>query len=480
MLGLMAANALRGLNEPDEARYALIALEMAQGRSSWWVPRMSDLVHVDKPPLVYWISASAARLLGPGEWALRLPSLSAVLCSLLGLWWLARSLHGPQVVRWALLVCATSLQFWVMGSILSPDMLLTGFLTLAAGAWARAREVPAAHAVPWWIACALCWALAWWTKATVALLMLALLVLSLLLARDPLGLQRLRTRWLVVVVLVLGAPWYLDLMQRFPELRDFFLRGELLGRVVGHADGRQEPAYYYPALATLAWLPWWPLVVALLWQGRRRLAETGLDDGCRRIGVEGWMVLLGLLAFSLLSSKLPSYILPLSRWVALLYARVIAREAAGPLVPRAVQACVVLAVLGSVATVAALRVVDASIGSQSSMRRIGAALRAQGAGLVLVDHYRPGMEIYFGPSVLYLVGRPRREIAGDRGVSAELGRSHFLTAAELGDGAGLDAAEALWVVRRADRPAPELQAFGARHGVARRMVVGDFLLEELR
>ena len=41
----------RGLNEPDEGRYANIALEMLEPEHSIWEPRMSDFGHSDKPPL---------------------------------------------------------------------------------------------------------------------------------------------------------------------------------------------------------------------------------------------------------------------------------------------------------------------------------------------------------------------------------------------------------------------------------------------
>ena len=61
-----------GLIEPDEARYAEMAREMALG-GDWITPRVNFVEYFQKPPLVAWASAAAFRLLGINELAARLP-----------------------------------------------------------------------------------------------------------------------------------------------------------------------------------------------------------------------------------------------------------------------------------------------------------------------------------------------------------------------------------------------------------------------
>src|SRR5262245_43392929 len=63
----------RGLNEPDEGRYANIALEFLEPGTDWLEPKMSDFSHYDKPPLLYWLTALSLKLLGQNEYAARLP-----------------------------------------------------------------------------------------------------------------------------------------------------------------------------------------------------------------------------------------------------------------------------------------------------------------------------------------------------------------------------------------------------------------------
>lgn len=61
----------RGLNEPDEGRYAQVALEFLEPQAGWWDPQMSDFGHYDKPPLIYWLTALSFHWFGLNEWAAR-------------------------------------------------------------------------------------------------------------------------------------------------------------------------------------------------------------------------------------------------------------------------------------------------------------------------------------------------------------------------------------------------------------------------
>ena len=86
----------RGLNEPDEGRYASISQQMLQDHD-WLVPRLQQQLHFSKPPLSYWLAASAFRFFGETEWAARLtPALAAF--SILLLTWLMARRYGRSLV----------------------------------------------------------------------------------------------------------------------------------------------------------------------------------------------------------------------------------------------------------------------------------------------------------------------------------------------------------------------------------------------
>ena len=82
-----------GADGPDEGRYAEIAREILLLRDSL-IPHLNLFPYLEKPPLVYWLTALSFKVLGYTELAARLPSAAAALGGLLLAYGLARSLWG--------------------------------------------------------------------------------------------------------------------------------------------------------------------------------------------------------------------------------------------------------------------------------------------------------------------------------------------------------------------------------------------------
>lgn len=426
LLGLVWCLGTRGLNEPDEGRYASMARAMVE-TGDWWEPRLSGYGHYDKPPLVYWATAWSFRLCGFNEWAARLPSLFGAVAALAGLGWLTWRLHGPRVAWWAVLVGGTLVHLWTCARLLTPDMLLTGWTTLAAGAWAEARarikdggkpgsatgraaattmkaggrasEGDAAEGPPpspfpwrWWALSLACWTLAWWTKATPALVPMLGLAVGTVVTGDRAGWRALRLPLLLPGTVLLGLPWYVAMVQAHPDLWNYFLGKELAGRLAGGAHRRGGPVLYYLPVSAAAWLPWWPLAAWAAWRTRAApgggLTATGWR---RRPGVEGWVVLVGLLIFSLNGSKLPTYTLVLAPWVALVLARGVLRL---PRPGRAAGAAVGAFALVVLPGAWVFPRWESRLGVNASVREVCRELDARGVGTALFDRHWPGAEFY--------------------------------------------------------------------------------------
>jgi len=479
LLALLLLNlGSRGLNEPDEGRYSNIAGEMLEGEHGWWEPRMSDFAHYDKPPMTYWATAGALKVFGRTEWAVRLPSLLGAVMTLAGLGWAAGRLYGSRTAWWAVLFCGTMGQFWVLARMLTPDMLLTGFITVAIGFWAEARSRPARGR--WWWGCALFATLAWWTKATAALVPLLGLTVGLLATRDEVGRRALRPLRLLLLILVAGSPWYLGMMHLHPELQHFFFGRELAGRIVGHPDGRHGPIYYHVAFSLLGWAPWWPAALAALFIRRKEVVERLRQGRWQAVPLEGWMVVTGLMIFSLMSSKLVTYTLPFAPWAALCCARVLMAQPTAQLRARmawraskVTAACAVLFVAVSFA----LPHWESQMGVGSTMREVGRQLRLRHAPVVYVDRHTPGLEFYFGESVFYVGDHVPRQIPSDTGICEELGEPHFLTPAELPVHLGRHATNDIWFVRYQGRTNSPLTAVLQQVTAHEKIRVGDYLLE---
>lgn len=120
----------RGLNEPDEGRYAEIGREMAAS-GDWLMPRLNGFEHLQKPPLLYWATALSLRLFGVNEWAARLPSALAALGTLYLTYRIATTLFAPAVGTAALLILLSTAEFVLLSRTLTPDMMLTFWITLS-------------------------------------------------------------------------------------------------------------------------------------------------------------------------------------------------------------------------------------------------------------------------------------------------------------------------------------------------------------
>jgi len=470
----------RGLNEPDEGRYSDIAGEMLEPNHGWWEPRMSDFAHYDKPPLVYWVTAISFKTIGKSEWAARLPSLLGALMTLAGVGWVAWRLYGNFTAWWAVLFCGTLGQFWVLARMLTPDMLLTGFVTLAIGFWAEERHRNGRGL--WWWGCALCFTLSWWTKATAALVPLLGLTVAVLATRDQAGLRALRPLRLLLLVLAAGAPWYLSLMHEHPELKNFFLGRELAGRAFGHPDGRRGPFYYHMAFSLVGWAPWWPAALAGLIVRRREIIERFRQRRWQALPLEVWMVITGLAVFSVMSSKLVTYTLPFAPWAALLCARVLFgrlfEEQHSRMIRRALATAAVCVVVFITASFV-LPHWESRLGVGSTMREVAAQLRQRKAAVVYADRYWPGLEFYFGESVYYVTDNSPRERASDSGKCEALGEPHFFAPAELAAHVQRDANHDVWFVRYKHKANSPLAAALVRVAPRETVQVGDFVLDRV-
>lgn len=466
----------RGLNESDEGRYSNIAEEMLEGVHGWWEPRMSDYLHYDKPPMTYWVTAISFESFGRNEWAARVTPLLGAAMALVGLGWAAWRLYGERVAWWSVFFCGTMVQFVVLARVLTPDMLLTGFVTLGIACWAESRQRNGS--LLWWVAMLACWAGAWWTKATAALVPLLALSVGLLLTGDRPGLRALRPLRLLVLIIVTGAPWYVNLMKHHPELEGFFLGRELAGRVVGHPDGRHGGIYFHAVVGLVGWAPWWPWMMFAALKSIGRLKQRIVRQRWRALPWELWLVLIGVTVFSLISSKLPAYTLPFAPWAALLSARVLSRNADSRSMRPALVTGIALAVVFAGVTFG-LPKVESRLGASSSMREVAGLLKQEHADAVYLDRYMAGMEFYFGENVFYVTDDLPRQLFADDGFCQEIGEPHFVLPARVEEHLAQHSAMNCWLVRyRARETSPLTFALAKTHSLEH-VTVGDFVLDQV-
>jgi len=111
------------LFDVDEGAFSQATMEMFQ-RRDFLSTYLNGIPRYDKPILVYWLQAAFVLVLGPSEWAFRLPS---AVCGALWCWLIflfTRTFYGINTGLAAAACAATSLGVFIIGRAATADSLL--------------------------------------------------------------------------------------------------------------------------------------------------------------------------------------------------------------------------------------------------------------------------------------------------------------------------------------------------------------------
>src|SRR5450432_1289881 len=162
---------VRPLFNPAEGRYAQIPAEMLAS-GDFTVPRLDGLVYLEKPPLQYWMTAASLRLFGHNEWAARLVTAASAAAALVFIYLLGARAFSRERGLLAAGMTASMLLYVFMGQLITLDMTLASFLTIAITAFALAqieRDVAPRRTRNWMLACWAAMAAATLTKGLIGL-----------------------------------------------------------------------------------------------------------------------------------------------------------------------------------------------------------------------------------------------------------------------------------------------------------------------
>jgi len=311
----LAFQGSRGIFEPDEGRHVFGALQMIAS-GDWLVPRLHELIYLDKPPAVYWAVALGFKLLGLNEWGARLVhGLSLIATALLvGAW--VRPALGKAGAQIAAAAYATALLPVIAANSVTPDALLSVSTTAAFLTYWRYRDsTDLKGRYLWALGLGLSLASGLFVKGTAALIFAAPIVLHLAWELGPIRPLRRLDLWLVLAVaLGLGAAWYLYLGRLVPGSLDYFYDNQIAGRLWGTSYARNSEWWkpfkiYYPVVI-LGALPWSALWLRVGWRlGARRLRQLACADSLSRFMLLS--IAVPLLVLSIAKSRLELYTLPI-------------------------------------------------------------------------------------------------------------------------------------------------------------------------
>ncbi|VTU26438.1 Undecaprenyl phosphate-alpha-4-amino-4-deoxy-L-arabinose arabinosyl transferase [Variovorax sp. SRS16] len=317
-LWLAATAWIRPLTAPDEGRYVGVAFEMLRS-GDWLVPRLDGLPFFHKPPLFYWIGAAAMSVLGPTEWAGRLPSLLGATIAAAGLWLFLRRWADEACARLSAVVLLSMPFFYVGAQFANLDMLVAGCISatvlLAADAtlskergagWRRALAGAFLFA-----------ALGVLAKGLIGFVLPGLVFVVWCVATGrprALRLMAWPPGWALFVLL--AGPWFVAMQMRYPAFFDYFVVTQHFRRFAASGFNNEHPFWFYlPVIAVLT-LPWFGWLAIAHWKARK--APPPWSDVDWLMGL--WCLCI-VAFFSLPRSKLIGYVLPALPPLACLVAR---------------------------------------------------------------------------------------------------------------------------------------------------------------
>jgi 4-amino-4-deoxy-L-arabinose transferase-like glycosyltransferase len=289
------------IQNPNEGLYARIPQEMLAG-GNWIVPTLNGLPYLEKPPLMYWLTAAAYAVFGVHEWSARCAPVLGMGLAIGAIWRYARAAFSRDTALYAGWIFATLPIAIVLGRTLLFDALFTGLL-----AWAlvllheHSREPQSRRVVQWSYAFL---ALAVVTKGLGALVIYAGIALTYALSCGPRRARR-QLRSLVepsalATFLIIAVPWHVAAALQEPGFAWFYFINEHVLRLIGTRvphDYHTGPWWYYlPRMAAYT-LPWILLALAR----PLRDAEHERERDARMF--LWWWLLVPLVVFSLAGEK---------------------------------------------------------------------------------------------------------------------------------------------------------------------------------
>lgn len=294
----------------NEGLYAEIPREMLASGDwhHWIIPHLNGLVYMEKPPLLYWLTAISFVIFGEHEWAARLvPVLSASSCIGMMLWF-GREIGRPVAARLAALMFVSGLGVMAMSRTLMFDMLLTVFLS---GALMFGYLFSMSNSRRY-----LCWSFgllgfALLAKGFVAMILFVAVTLAytLLLSASRQDFFGRCKAWFdgraILVFLLIVLPWHIAATVTEPIFAWFYFINEHVLRFLGKREPHDYYAgawwYYLPRMA-LYLFPWSLFLPVLLFVKSKQATPKSLQFflAC------AWIV--PVLFFSLSSAKANYYL----------------------------------------------------------------------------------------------------------------------------------------------------------------------------
>ena len=328
----------------DEPRNAGCAAEM-MARGNWIVPTFNDELRQQKPVLLYWLMGIAYSVFGQNEFAGRFFSALFAVGTVVATWGMSRRFFGNAVALLASLILCTNIMFGVAARAATPDSLLIFCVVMALFCFVSKcsfQSNPFDNRFGFW-----------GTYGFLGLAMLSKGPVGFVLPMAVMGWFLLQQDWLrtngdgrtgnaafcrrliepfhpsrfvrvlfsmrplagACFSLAIAAPWFVAVgfATEGEFLQRFFL-DENFGRATQVLENHSGGLWFYPIAILAGFFPWsmfWgPVAIDLLLRSKKSIASQREDSQSEGVRFALCWIVIQVVAFSCIQTKLPSYVTP--------------------------------------------------------------------------------------------------------------------------------------------------------------------------
>lgn len=303
------------LIDVDAAQYASIAREIFDS-NSWLIVKHKGIDYLDKPPLLFWLSALSFKIFGTGHFAYRLPSILATILGLYATYALGKKLYDAKTGQLAALLLASS-QAWILfNQDIRTDTLLAAFSITAI--W---QLVEYADSKKWYnfLFGFICIGLAMLAKGPLGAIVPCIALTAYWLGQKQWK-NLIRPEWLlgILIVFALLSPMLIGLWLQWKwEGIYFYFWKQSFGRLTGENSWRNDSgAFFFVHSFLWSFLPWAFIAVWAFAKRAYQFWAKGADK--ELLSMFGFLIPFIALSFS--KYKLPHYIFPIYPFVAIIAA----------------------------------------------------------------------------------------------------------------------------------------------------------------
>jgi 4-amino-4-deoxy-L-arabinose transferase-like glycosyltransferase len=293
----------------DETHYAEIAREMFLEKS-WAVPSFNGKAFLHKPVFAYWMIGLAYRLFGVSEFSARFFSAVFGLGTCILTFYIGRLLYDNRTGFLSGLILATGLLPLVIFRAAVTDAYLVFFITGICFFFLKAIR---SEKKGYYYTCYILMGLATLVKGPIGVVLPAGIIFCYLLSSRKLNtLKQMHLLSGVAIIILIVLPWFLKIYSLMGDkfISDFIVKHHL--RRFSHPmEGHGGPFWLYIPVILIGFFPWSAFSI------QSYKATRNSDPDAYRF-LLGWFGVVFVL-FSLASTKLPHYILPLFPALALAF-----------------------------------------------------------------------------------------------------------------------------------------------------------------